>query len=172
MPERRVGLPAGTAPCLVTSPGRGRGVTDHRQQLPGQSWSSQHIYSFLLSLQFTACGDPGGAPASGGTQGRELDQCSAPWGRSRLLGTLCLLMGVIFELPLLCWLLAKMGVLKAAFIRLGHQQSRFPWLAGHFTFKASHICEHGLSAAQVSSLELFQSHASKCVPTSLWMHFL
>ena len=90
MPEHRVGRPAGTAPCLVTSPGRGRGVTDHRQQLPGQSGSSQHIYSFLLSLQFTACGDPGGAPASGGTQGRELDQCSAPWGRSRLLGTLCL----------------------------------------------------------------------------------
>ena len=34
-----------------------------------------------------------------------------------LLGTLCLLMGVIFELPLLCWLLAKMGVLKAAFMK-------------------------------------------------------
>lgn len=90
MLERRVGLPARTAPCLVTRPGRRREVTDHRQQLLGRSWSSQHIYSFLLSLQVTACGDPGGAPASGGIQGRELDQCSAPWGRSRPLGMLCL----------------------------------------------------------------------------------
>ena len=82
-------------------------------------------------------------------------------GRGHLAGAL-LDLQIVYEL----W------VLKAAFIRLGHQQSRFPWLAGHFTFKASHICEHGLSAARVSSLELFQSHASKCVPTSLWMHFL
>lgn len=27
--------------------------------------------------------------------------------------TLCLLMGLVFELPILCWLLAKLGVLKA-----------------------------------------------------------
>lgn len=34
-----------------------------------------------------------------------------------LLGVLCLVMGVVFELPVLCWLLAKIGVLKAAFMR-------------------------------------------------------
>ena len=37
MPERRVGLPAQTVPCLVTRPGRGREVTDHRQQLLGKA---------------------------------------------------------------------------------------------------------------------------------------
>lgn len=34
-----------------------------------------------------------------------------------LLGVLCLMMGVIFELPVLCWLLAKIGVLKADFMK-------------------------------------------------------
>ena len=34
-----------------------------------------------------------------------------------VLGVMSLLMGVVFELPVLCWLLAKMGVLKAAFMR-------------------------------------------------------
>ncbi len=33
-----------------------------------------------------------------------------------LLATMSLLMGVLFELPVLCWLLAKVGVLKAAFM--------------------------------------------------------
>ena len=28
-----------------------------------------------------------------------------------------LLMGVVFEIPILCWLLAKFGLLKAAFMR-------------------------------------------------------
>lgn len=30
-----------------------------------------------------------------------------------MLLTLCLMMGLVFELPILCWLLAKLGVLKA-----------------------------------------------------------
>ena len=30
---------------------------------------------------------------------------------------MCLLLGLVFELPVLCWLLAKIGVLKAAFMR-------------------------------------------------------
>jgi sec-independent protein translocase protein TatC len=30
---------------------------------------------------------------------------------------LCLMMGVVFELPVLCWLLAKMGMMKAAFMK-------------------------------------------------------
>lgn len=30
---------------------------------------------------------------------------------------LCLTMGIIFELPVLCWLLAKMGIMKAAFMK-------------------------------------------------------
>lgn len=34
-----------------------------------------------------------------------------------VLGVMSLLMGVVFELPMLCWLLAKIGVLKAAFMR-------------------------------------------------------
>lgn len=34
-----------------------------------------------------------------------------------VLGVMSLLMGVVFELPVLCWLLAKIGVLKAAFMR-------------------------------------------------------
>lgn len=29
-----------------------------------------------------------------------------------LLGTLCLVLGIVFELPVLCWLLGKVGVLK------------------------------------------------------------
>lgn len=33
-----------------------------------------------------------------------------------MLLMLCLVMGVVFELPVLCWLLAKMGVLKAEFM--------------------------------------------------------
>ena len=34
-----------------------------------------------------------------------------------VLGVMSLLMGVVFELPVLCWLLAKIGVLKARFMR-------------------------------------------------------
>ena len=34
-----------------------------------------------------------------------------------LLLTMSLVMGLVFELPVLCWLLAKVGVLKAAFMR-------------------------------------------------------
>lgn len=34
-----------------------------------------------------------------------------------LLGVLSLLLGIVFELPVLCWLLAKVGVLKASFMR-------------------------------------------------------
>lgn len=34
-----------------------------------------------------------------------------------LLLTMSLVMGVVFELPVLCWLLAKLGVLKAEFMR-------------------------------------------------------
>lgn len=34
-----------------------------------------------------------------------------------VLGVMSLVLGVVFELPVLCWLLAKMGVLKAAFMR-------------------------------------------------------
>lgn len=33
-----------------------------------------------------------------------------------MLLMLCLVMGIVFELPVLCWLLAKMGVLKAEFM--------------------------------------------------------
>lgn len=35
--------------------------------------------------------------------------------------TLCLLLGVAFELPILCWLLAKCGMLKAAPMRRGRR---------------------------------------------------
>ena len=34
-----------------------------------------------------------------------------------MLLMLCFLMGVVFELPVLCWLLAKIGVLKPDFMR-------------------------------------------------------
>jgi sec-independent protein translocase protein TatC len=34
-----------------------------------------------------------------------------------MLLMLCFLMGMIFELPILCWLLAKIGVLKADFMK-------------------------------------------------------
>ena len=34
-----------------------------------------------------------------------------------VLGVLSLVMGVVFELPVLCWLLAKIGVLKAQFMK-------------------------------------------------------
>ena len=34
-----------------------------------------------------------------------------------MLLMLCFLMGVVFELPILSWLLAKIGVLKASFMR-------------------------------------------------------
>ena len=34
-----------------------------------------------------------------------------------VLGVMSLLMGAVFELPVLCWLLAKIGVLKASFMR-------------------------------------------------------
>ena len=34
-----------------------------------------------------------------------------------VLGVLSLVMGVVFELPILCWLLAKIGVLKAKFMK-------------------------------------------------------
>ena len=34
-----------------------------------------------------------------------------------VLGVMSLLMGVVFELPVLCWLLAKIGVLKASFMK-------------------------------------------------------
>ena len=34
-----------------------------------------------------------------------------------VLGVMSLLMGLVFELPVLCWLLAKIGVLKADFMR-------------------------------------------------------
>ena len=34
-----------------------------------------------------------------------------------VLGVMSLVMGVVFELPVLCWLLAKMGVLKADFMK-------------------------------------------------------
>lgn len=34
-----------------------------------------------------------------------------------MLGVMCLLMGLVFELPVLCWLLAKIGVLKASFMK-------------------------------------------------------
>lgn len=34
-----------------------------------------------------------------------------------VLGVLSLVMGVVFELPVLCWLLAKIGLLKADFMR-------------------------------------------------------
>lgn len=34
-----------------------------------------------------------------------------------VMGIMCLLMGVVFELPVLCWLLAKVGLLKASFMR-------------------------------------------------------
>lgn len=41
------------------------------------------------------------------------------------------------------------------------------WLGISQIYSFTHLW-HSLSAAQVSSLELFQSHSSKCVPTSLW----
>ena len=31
--------------------------------------------------------------------------------------TLCLLMGIMFELPILCWILAKMGIINASFLK-------------------------------------------------------
>ena len=34
-----------------------------------------------------------------------------------ILLMLCFLMGVVFELPVLCWLLAKIGLLKPDFMR-------------------------------------------------------
>ncbi len=34
-----------------------------------------------------------------------------------VLGVMSLVMGMVFELPVLCWLLAKMGVLKASFMK-------------------------------------------------------
>ena len=34
-----------------------------------------------------------------------------------LLGVLSLLLGIVFELPVLCWLLARIGVLKASFMK-------------------------------------------------------
>ena len=34
-----------------------------------------------------------------------------------MLGVMSLLMGLVFELPVLCWLLAKIGVLKAGFMK-------------------------------------------------------
>lgn len=34
-----------------------------------------------------------------------------------MLGVMSLLLGLVFELPVLCWLLAKMGVLKAQFMK-------------------------------------------------------
>ena len=34
-----------------------------------------------------------------------------------VLGVMSLVMGVVFELPVLCWLLAKIGVLKVSFMR-------------------------------------------------------
>ena len=34
-----------------------------------------------------------------------------------VLGVMSLMMGVVFELPVMCWLLAKIGVLKAQFMR-------------------------------------------------------
>lgn len=34
-----------------------------------------------------------------------------------MLGVMSLLMGLVFELPVLCWLLAKVGLLKAGFMR-------------------------------------------------------
>lgn len=34
-----------------------------------------------------------------------------------VMGIMCLLMGVVSELPVLCWLLAKVGLLKASFMR-------------------------------------------------------
>ena len=34
-----------------------------------------------------------------------------------VLGVMSLLMGIVFELPVLCWLLAKIGVLKADFMK-------------------------------------------------------
>lgn len=34
-----------------------------------------------------------------------------------ILLMMCLLLGIVFELPVLCWLLAKIGVLKASFMR-------------------------------------------------------
>ncbi len=34
-----------------------------------------------------------------------------------VLGVMSLVMGVVFELPVMCWLLAKIGVLKASFMR-------------------------------------------------------
>ena len=34
-----------------------------------------------------------------------------------VLGVMSLLMGVVFELPVLCWLLAKVGILKSAFMK-------------------------------------------------------
>ena len=34
-----------------------------------------------------------------------------------MLGVMSLLMGLLFELPVLCWLLAKIGVLKASFMK-------------------------------------------------------
>lgn len=34
-----------------------------------------------------------------------------------VLGVMSLVMGVVFELPILCWLLAKIGVLKAQFMK-------------------------------------------------------
>ena len=34
-----------------------------------------------------------------------------------VLGVMSLLMGLVFELPVLCWLLAKIGILKSTFMR-------------------------------------------------------
>jgi sec-independent protein translocase protein TatC len=34
-----------------------------------------------------------------------------------VLGVMSLVLGVVFELPVLCWLLAKIGVLKADFMK-------------------------------------------------------
>ena len=34
-----------------------------------------------------------------------------------VLGVMSLLMGLVFELPVLCWLLAKVGILKSAFMK-------------------------------------------------------
>ena len=40
-----------------------------------------------------------------------------------MLLMLCFLMGVVFELPVLSWLLAKIGVLKASFMRRYRRQA-------------------------------------------------
>lgn len=75
MPERRVGLPAHDGAQLGDQIREGVGGDRPRAATVGAELVLQHIYSFLLSLEFTACRDPGGALASGGIQGRELDRC-------------------------------------------------------------------------------------------------